>query len=113
MHSTSRRLQPFDDISIIVVDDAKFTLEMIRRVLAKAGFQDIRVALSGAEALRMMRQRKANILVADWMMPEMDGLSLTQHVRQFDEENDHYTYNHPADRQGRIGSAGGSLRTWG
>lgn len=81
-----------DDIAVIVVDDAKFTLEMIRRVLKGAGFDDIRTAHSGAEALEMMRQRKANILVADWLMPEMDGLGLTQRVRQFDEETDHYTY---------------------
>lgn len=91
MHSASRS-QLLDDVSLIVVDDAKFTLEMLRRVLKGAGFHDIRTALSGAEALEMMQQRKANILVADWLMPEMDGLSLTQHVRQFDLESDHYTY---------------------
>lgn len=90
--SSASRFQALDDVSIIVVDDAKFTLEMLRRVLQSAGFHDIRTALSGAEALTMMRQRKANILVADWLMPEMDGLSLTQHVRQFDEEAGHYTY---------------------
>jgi sigma-B regulation protein RsbU (phosphoserine phosphatase) len=85
-------LLPNDDISVIVVDDAKFTCEMIRRVLKGAGFQDIRVANSAQQALEMMRQRKANILVADWLMPEMDGLTLTQRVRQFDEESSHYTY---------------------
>lgn len=81
-----------DDISVIVVDDAKFTCEAIRRVLKGAGFHDIRVATSAQQALDMMRQRKTNILVADWMMPEMDGLALTQRVRQFDEESNHYTY---------------------
>lgn len=85
-------LQVADETSIIVVDDAKFTCEMIRRVLQGAGFHDIRTAHSGVEAMEMMRQRKVNILVADWLMPEMDGLELTQRVRQFDEENDHYTY---------------------
>lgn len=81
-----------DDVSVIVVDDAKFTCEMIRRTLKGAGFYDIRVANTAAQALEMMRQRKANILLADWLMPEMDGLSLTKRVRQFDEETNHYTY---------------------
>jgi diguanylate cyclase (GGDEF)-like protein len=85
-------LQVAGETSIIVVDDAKFTCEMIRRVLQGAGFHDIRTAHSGVEAMEMMRQRKVNILVADWLMPEMDGLELTQRVRQFDEENNHYTY---------------------
>ena len=81
-----------DDVAVIVVDDAKFTCEMIRRVLKGAGFFDIRTANSAQQALEMMRQRKANILLADWLMPEMDGLSLTKRVRQFDEETNHYTY---------------------
>jgi phosphoserine phosphatase RsbU/P len=87
-----QRPAPADDISIIVVDDARVTCEIIRRVLAGAGFEDIRVASSAEQALAMMRERAANILIADWLMPRMDGLSLTRHVRQFDEERNHYTY---------------------
>jgi diguanylate cyclase (GGDEF)-like protein len=81
-----------NDISVIVVDDAKFTCEMIRRILKAAGFHDIRLANSAQQALDMMRQRRANILLADWLMPEMDGLTLTKRVRQVDEEANHYTY---------------------
>lgn len=81
-----------DEIAVIVVDDARFTCEMIRRVLQGAGFKDIRIANSAEQALEMMRLRKANILLADWLMPEMDGLTLTGRVRQFDEERNHYTY---------------------
>ncbi len=80
------------DVSIIVVDDARFTCEMIRRVLVGAGFRDIRIANSAQQVQEMMQQRKANILIADWLMPEVDGLALTSSVRQFDEEAGHYTY---------------------
>ncbi|KAB7624195.1 response regulator [Alkalilimnicola sp. S0819] len=81
-----------DSVSVIVVDDARFTCEMIRRMLKGAGYHDIRVANSAHQALEMMRERKANILLADWLMPEVDGLDLTRQVRQFDEETNHYTY---------------------
>ena len=81
-----------DQVSVIVVDDAKFTCEVIRRILKSAGFLDIRTANTAPQALEMMRQRRANILLADWLMPEMDGLTLTKRVRQFDEETNHYTY---------------------
>jgi len=81
-----------DEVPVIVVDDAKFTCEIIRRVLKGAGFYDIRTANTAQQALEMMRQRKASILLADWLMPEMDGLTLTKRVRQFDEESNHYTY---------------------
>lgn len=79
-------------IPVVIVDDARFTLEMLRRVLQSTGFTDLRVAGSAEEALAMLRQRPAGILVADWLMPEMDGLTLTRQVRHLDEETDHYTY---------------------
>ncbi|MBA1148639.1 response regulator [Ectothiorhodospiraceae bacterium WFHF3C12] len=80
------------NVSILVVDDAKFTCEMLRRALAGAGYRDVRVANSAREGLGMLRDRSADILLADWLMPEMDGLSLTQRVRQIDEDTNHYTY---------------------
>jgi len=39
----------------------------------------------------MIDQQPADVVLADWMMPEMDGLELTQRIRQADEENGTYT----------------------
>lgn len=90
---STQQTSPFSqETSIIIVDDAKFTLEILRRVLRNSGYTDIRVAISAERALQMMRERMANILLADWLMPEMDGLALTRQVRQLDEETNHYTY---------------------
>ena len=83
---------PNSHLSILVVDDAKFSSAMIGRALSQAGYQDVRFASSAAEALRLLEQRPASVLLADWLMPEMDGLELTTRVRQLDETADHYTY---------------------
>lgn len=83
---------PNPQLSILVVDDAKFSSVMIGRVLSKAGYEDIRFANSAVAALELIEQRPANVLLADWLMPEMDGLELTTLVRQRDEMSDHYTY---------------------
>lgn len=83
---------PNPQLSILVVDDAKFSSVMIGRALAKAGYEDIRFANSASAALQLIEQRPANVLLADWLMPEMDGLELTARVRQQDEMSDHYTY---------------------
>jgi diguanylate cyclase (GGDEF)-like protein len=83
---------PNADTSILVVDDAKFSSAIINRVIARAGYTDVRHANSAANALKLMEERPARILVADWLMPEMDGLELTQHVRQLDEAGNHFTY---------------------
>ncbi len=83
---------PNPHLSILVVDDAKFSSAMIGRALSQAGYLDVRFASSAAEALRQLEERPASVLLADWLMPEMDGLELTGRVRQLDEMADHYTY---------------------
>lgn len=83
---------PTPQLSILVVDDAKFSSVMIGRALAKAGYEDVRFANSASAALVLIEERPASILLADWLMPEMDGLELTAQVRQQDEMSDHYTY---------------------
>lgn len=83
---------PNPQLSILVVDDAKFSSVMIGRALAKAGYEDVRFANSASAALALIEQRPTNVLLADWLMPEMDGLELTTQVRQQDEMSDHYTY---------------------
>jgi diguanylate cyclase (GGDEF)-like protein len=83
---------PNADTSILVVDDTKFSSAMVNRVIARAGYQDVRHAHSSATALQMLEERPARILIADWLMPEMDGLELTQRVRQLDEAGNHFTY---------------------
>lgn len=83
---------PNPHLSILVVDDAKFSSAMIGRALTQAGYQDVRFASSAMEALAQLEQRPASVLLADWLMPEIDGLELTARVRQLDEMADHYTY---------------------
>ena len=79
-------------LSIMVVDDAKFSSAMIGRVLSQAGYRDVRYANSAEQALTLLEQRSANVLLADWLMPVMDGLELTGRVRVLDEALEHYTY---------------------
>lgn len=79
------------DLSIIIVDDLQFSRVVVKTALTKAGYSDIRMAGSASEALTMMEQQPAEVLLADWMMPEMDGIELTQRVRQRDEEKGIYT----------------------
>lgn len=83
---------PNPHLSIMVVDDAKFSSAIIGRMLNQAGYIDIRFATSANEAIKQLEARPASVLLADWLMPETDGLMLTSQVRQLDETSDHYTY---------------------
>ncbi len=80
------------DISIIVVDDAKFSSTLIERKLREAGYSDIRMASSAKEAMNLLHARPASIMMADWIMPEMDGLELTRKVREINLAKAYFTY---------------------
>ncbi len=80
------------DIPILVVDDAKFSSAIIAKVLRGGGFTNVRFTNNPQEALRSIEKRPVDVLIADWLMPAMDGLQLTRRVRELDEERGHFTY---------------------
>jgi len=80
-----------NDLAILVVDDMSTGRKMIQTALIKSGYEDIRLAASAHEALDELNERHADIVLADWIMPEMDGLELTRVIRQQDEANNRYT----------------------
>lgn len=80
------------DLSILIVDDAKFSAAMIKKMLTQHGYDRIRHADSAANALAMLEEQPADMIIADWLMPEMDGLTLTQKIRQLDEQKNQYSY---------------------
>lgn len=79
-------------LSIMVVDDTRFSSTMIGRALEEHGYHDIRYAESAAEALDQLDQRPADVMLVDWMMPATNGLELTASIRQLDDPTEHYTY---------------------
>ena len=80
-----------EDLSIIVVDDLQFSREVVKSGLGKSGFADIRTASSADEALYLLNQRRADVVLADFWMPGMNGLEMTDLIRRWDENNDRYT----------------------
>ena len=79
-------------LSLLVVDDNRFSSAMIKRALKDSPYQDIRYTSSASETLQAIKRQPADILIADWLMPEMDGLELTQKVREIDNATQHASY---------------------
>lgn len=78
--------------SILVVDDTRFSAAVIQRTLSQAGYGQVRQAASARAALDSLAEEPAHIVLADWLMPEMDGLELTRQIRNQDHGRGHYTY---------------------
>src|SRR5258706_71988 len=68
-------------IKILVVDDDAHIREVVRFALEKAGF-DIVEAGDGQKALGLFQRTKADLIVLDITMPEMDGLAVCREIRK-------------------------------
>ena len=71
-------------IRIVLAEDEPALRSLLARQLRKAGYQVV-ACENGKEALEAIRREVSCIVVADWVMPEMDGLELCRAVRALSE----------------------------
>jgi len=76
-------------MKVLAVDDDRVTLVTIERLLTKFGYESI-TALNGTDGLKLFLEHKPQILITDWMMPEMEGPTMVKTIRAFAESE--YTY---------------------
>lgn len=65
---------------ILLVDDDELELELMADRLASAGFE-VRQALNGAQALTLIEQQWYPVIITDWQMPVMDGITFSELLR--------------------------------
>ena len=66
---------------ILIVDDEESVAELLATVVRSEG-DDALVALSGAEALRLLSSRTVDGVFLDIAMPDMDGLAVLKQIRE-------------------------------
>ena len=76
------------DQVIITVDDSSTMRRIIKNTLQKLGFNNVLEAGNGIEALEQMSKNKVDIIITDWNMPEMDGLTYVKTVRTKEQYKD-------------------------
>ncbi|MDV7338615.1 response regulator [Terasakiella sp. A23] len=68
----------------LVVDDEKFSLKIVSRIMNQIGFRDVREAKDGGQALSALieyHEDKAQLVIADFNMPQVTGLQLLKAIR--------------------------------
>lgn len=66
---------------ILVVDDEMKLVQLVQAYLQESGFQVV-TAYNGTQALMQFEREEPDLIVLDWMMPEMDGLEVARRIRQ-------------------------------
>jgi two-component system, chemotaxis family, chemotaxis protein CheY len=68
---------------VVIVDDSTSTRMILGRILRELGYE-VCEAVNGKDALKVIESEKAavSLVLADWSMPEMNGLDLVKRLRQ-------------------------------
>lgn len=66
---------------ILIIDDEKIFLEAHREEIEEAG-HEVKIALSGKEAIALARKEKFNIVFVDLVMPEMNGVEVCKEIKK-------------------------------
>lgn len=75
--------------SVLIVDDEPNIVLSLRFLMEHAGC-DVRVAHDGDEALRMMGEKPADVVLLDVMIPKKDGYEVCQTIRSTPDWKDAY-----------------------
>ena len=68
-------------MTILIVDDYKTMLRIIRNLLKQLGFNNVDEATDGAAALQKLRGKEYNLVISDWNMEPMTGYQLLKEIR--------------------------------
>jgi len=78
---------PQEPQQLLLVDDAPTILNVLAEFLSRLGHQ-YRTAGDGLEAMSLLEQSSATIVITDLMIPRMDGMELIRKIKKFWPETD-------------------------
>ncbi|MEQ8664746.1 MAG: response regulator [Rhodospirillales bacterium] len=72
------------NMKVLIVDDYKTMLRILRNLLKQLNFNNIEEATDGSMALDLLRQDSFGLVISDWNMEPMTGIDLLRKVRADD-----------------------------
>lgn len=74
---------PYPQLRVLIVEDHAFTRLLIKEVLQSLGCNasNIREATDGAVGLQMLKEQRVHLVICDWQMEPMDGLTFVRKLR--------------------------------
>ena len=90
------------DSTIVIVDDEDMVLTSIRSFLTLETAYNVQTFLSAREALGFIQENSADLVISDYLMPEMDGISFLAKVREIKPEIPRIILTGYADKENAI-----------
>jgi two-component system, chemotaxis family, chemotaxis protein CheY len=69
------------NITILIVDDFASMRRIVKGTLKSIGFNNFIEAEDGVMALRTLEKEKIDLIISDWIMPNMNGLDFLKSVK--------------------------------
>jgi len=73
-------------MKILLVDDSRTIRNIQKNTLKTLGYEDVVEAADGLEALAQLVKEPVDLMLVDWNMPNMDGITMIKKVRETDED---------------------------
>ena len=73
-------MRPASEVKVLVVEDDPYFTRILQKRLSAEGYQ-VFTAGDGRAGMRAIVQEEPDLVISDWMMPEVDGLELCQSVK--------------------------------
>jgi len=73
-------------MKVLLVDDSGTMRTIQKRCLNKLGIEEVAEAEDGQQALQIFEAAQFDVVLSDWNMPVMDGLTLLKEIRQRNKE---------------------------
>ena len=74
--------------SIMIVDDQVTLRSLIKASLSSHGFENLMEASDGEKASKLLASKKVDLVISDWEMPNMDGLTLFNTLQNQESQKD-------------------------
>jgi phosphoserine phosphatase RsbU/P len=73
-------MKPTTEVKVLIVEDDPFFQRVLHKRITSEGYQ-VMTAADGREGMKAIVTFEPDLVISDWMMPEVDGLELCQSVK--------------------------------
>lgn len=68
---------------ILIVDDEPVTVDSLKRLLKRRGYRNVETYHNGSDAIQKIKESNFDLVLLDYLMPEIDGLKVIQETKPF------------------------------